>query len=83
MDDIVGRPIDFFSFTKLPQTKVVVQQYLSVREQHKKMGGDGIPGEIATEMVSLIWTMSMDVSLIWNWTPSMGTSLIWTLSILG
>ena len=36
VDDIVGRPIDFFPFTKLPQNKVVVQRYLSVREQHKK-----------------------------------------------
>lgn len=36
VDDIVGRPIEFFPFTKLPQNKVVVQRYLSVREQHKK-----------------------------------------------
>ena len=57
VDDIVGRPIEFFPFTKLPQNKVVVQRYLSVREQHKKMSRDAIAGEIATELVSLIWTV--------------------------
>ena len=71
VDDFVGRPIDFVPFTKLPQNKVVVQQNLSMREQHKKISRDAIAGEIANELVSLIWTLSMD------------TSLIWTVSIIG
>ena len=60
MDDFVGQPIYFFYFTRLPQNKVVVQRYLSVSEQHThKMGRDAIAGEIATELVSLIWTVSI------------------------
>ena len=54
VDDIVGRPKEFFP--KLPQNKVVVA--ISVRERTtQKTSRDAIAGEIATEMVSLIWTV--------------------------
>ena len=36
VDGIVGEAKEFFPFTKLPQNKVVVQRYRSVREKHKK-----------------------------------------------
>ena len=61
VDDIVGRPIDFFPFTKLPQNKVVDHRYLSVRERHKTMSRDAMAGEMTTELVSLIWTVHISL----------------------
>lgn len=54
--DIVGPPVEFFPRTKLPQNKVVIQRYLSLRQElppNEKISD--IVHIIYTELVTEVW----------------------------
>ena len=55
IDNDVGPSLAFFPFTKLPQNRAVLQRYMWYRENNKSMSRDCIVGQIATELLQLLW----------------------------
>ena len=53
--DLVGTPIDFFPQSKLPQNKVVLQRYLSLREKCPKEKLYMLVNTLYNELVTDIW----------------------------
>ena len=54
-NDLVGNPIEFLPKSKLPQNKVVLQRYISLREKFPKQNINMLVDILYSELVTGIW----------------------------